>query len=125
MKKHLWVRNVATLLILVLFLYGYYNFVTGAFSQKTSDEKISFKINEQEKAEERLGTVLWHSDNKEGNYSYYCYFPKAGYAHNGLKQEILVKKVEKLSDCDGWYGIIEGRDGSWLSRSKKFLMPHL
>ena len=74
---------------------------------------------------ERLGTILWHSSDKDGVYqgSYndpyavdhnYCYYPKPE-----AETTLVIKRVDS-GDCSQWYGQIIIREGDWVSEQEKF-----
>lgn len=78
---------------------------------------------------ERFGTVMWHSSDKEGVYlgSYqdpnaqdhvYCYYPT-----EAAQSALMIKKVEKITDCQNWLGIAIFREGSWVSEREKYYWP--
>ena len=74
---------------------------------------------------ERFGTIMWHSNDKDGIYlgsfnnpntvdHIYCYYPKAS-----TNSKILIKRQDN-GDCSDWYGSVIFREGSWVSEIQKY-----
>lgn len=93
-----------------------------------------FQSKPEEKAfpylRERLGTILSHSDverkrnqkfidldNKE--FHVYCYYPSSSTEFSNKSGEYIIKRVENYSDCQGWHGVAQFREGPWVSEIEK------
>ena len=74
---------------------------------------------------ERFGTIMWHSNDKDGIYlgsfndpnavdHIYCYYPK------GIAQSKIILKRQDNGDCSDWYGQVIFREGSWVSEAQKY-----
>lgn len=75
---------------------------------------------------QRLGTVLWHlSDSNHQNYPLhlYCYYPSGRVSFPGKSGEYLIKKVESLDQCQGWYGMAEASEPDQVSEREKIWWP--
>lgn len=67
----------------------------------------------------RLGTVMWHSSDYGGVDHLYCYYPKSETGYNNKAGEYLLKRVQQLTDCQGWLGLVNFKEGSWVSEREK------
>lgn len=76
---------------------------------------------------ERLGTILFNSskdhtglttsDHKKDHI--YCYYPGSGAVYPGKAGEYIIRKVDDISYCQGWYGAAIFKEGNWVSEIEK------
>lgn len=110
-------------LLVALCLVGFYVSVFNIFKlDKPSNEYPLFR--------ERLGTVLSHSDAQRSKSTppqaligaqnhIYCYYPSSNANYSGKSGEYIIRRVESFNDCKDWYGIVQFREGPWVSEIEK------
>lgn len=111
-----------TFCILFGFLFLYYFICYKAFS-------ASKPPNEFPVLKERLGTILFHSNDKDGIFEgslnspdavehNYCFYPKGSTTYKNKGSEYIIKR-EDNGDCSGWFGQVTFVEGSWVSEREK------
>lgn len=60
------------------------------------------ELSKQPVLKERFGTTISHTSDRGGEGHIYCYYPSKAYHQEG---EYILKRVDKIDDCSGWYGI--------------------
>lgn len=77
----------------------------------------------------RLGTILWHSSDRNGETNdttyypkpvahTYCYYPKGSTQYSNKSGEYIIKRVDD-DNCDGWYGQAVFYESYWVSEKEK------
>ena len=111
------------LLIFILLLIGWYYSFYQLFLIK------DFEIGSSPQLRNRLGTILWHSSDKNGktdgaifdpNYvaHTYCYYPKGSTIYSNKAGEYIIKR-EDSGDCAGWLGKVIFHESFWVSEKEK------
>ncbi len=69
----------------------------------------------------RLGTILWHSGDRttNGSYHLYCFYPSSKANYDNKSGEYIIKRANKLDECNNWYGKAMIYEGSWVSEKEK------
>ena len=117
MKDLLKVLLIFLIVLIFWFLWGkliYFLFVD-----------LGNRFSEAPMLKERFGTIMWHSNDKDGIYlgsfndpnaidHIYCYYPKAS-----AKTNLIIKRQDN-GDCSNWYGQTVFREASWVSEREKY-----
>ncbi len=109
--------------LLILGIFTWYSFSYQLFISKVED------VGESPQLRARLGTILWHSSDKNGKTGgavsdpnavahTYCYYPKGDTTYPNKSGEFIIKREDK-ADCSGWYGQAIFHEGSWVSEREK------
>lgn len=67
---------------------------------------------------DRFGTILWHSSDKWGQESVYCYYPKNNAQFDRGGERILIK-VKSFTDCHNFFGTVIIHEPFWMSEKDK------
>jgi hypothetical protein len=109
--------------LVVIFLFAWYFFAYNLFIYK--DEEVG----DSPQLRARLGTILWHSSDKDGKTGdaasdptavahTYCYYPKSSTIYTNKGGEYIIKRTDD-GDCSGWMGEAVFHEGSWVSEKEK------
>lgn len=99
-------------ILLIIFLLGWYYFSYQIFFNKNNE------VGDSPQLRTRLGTILWHSSDRNGPPHIYCYYPKGSTQYSNKSGEYIMKR-EDNGDCSGWYGEAIFNEGSWVSEIEK------
>ncbi len=106
--------------LILLFLIGYVGAVYLLFQKpKSTDEYPILRS--------RFGNIMWHSEdadgvfqgNLTGNSHLYCYYPKAKALYSDKSGEYIIKRAEKITECDNFYGLVSLQEDYWVSEKEK------
>lgn len=78
----------------------------------------------------RLGTIMWHSADRNGRTDeamydpkaethVYCYYPKSNVVFTNKEGRYLIKRIDNIDACKDWFGISIFYEGSWVSEREK------
>lgn len=71
----------------------------------------------------RLGTILYHPEHQTPatNFDYhsYCYYPSSQVSYPDKSGEYIIKRVQSIEDCQGWFGVMSIPEGKWVSEREK------
>ena len=76
----------------------------------------------------RLGTILFHSEDRQRSSHQqlvahvYCYYPKKDALMADQKGEYMLKRVDRIEDCNDWYGIVMKYEAPEMS--EKNMLEH-
>ncbi len=109
------------LLILALFAWYYLAYSTLIHKDIEAGDSPQLRA--------RLGTILWHSSDKNGRTNEavldpnstahtYCYYPKGSTQYSSKGGEYIIKR-EDGGNCEGWHGQAVFHEGSWVSEKEK------
>lgn len=110
-------------LLLLILLFAWYYFFAQFFIIK------GIKIENSPQLRARLGTILWHSSDRNGRTDEaiydpnsvahtYCYYPKGSTQYFNKSGEYIIKR-EDSGDCSGWLGQAIFYEGYWVSEKEK------
>ena len=54
---------------------------------------------------DRFGTTIWHTSDRGGVPHVYCYYPGKEIGYSPSTGKYVLKRVDTLSDCNGWLGM--------------------
>lgn len=112
---------------ILVFLTGFYLFSYFAFLYKPASTEFPY-------LRERLGTILSQSStplhqkfdhiphsfyDSTQAFHVYCYYPSAEITFPNKSGEYIIRRVDDISDCQGWYGAAIFREGNWVSEIEK------
>lgn len=112
--------SLRTFCLIAVFLFGYYLFVALAFIVKNPIEEFP-------SLRARFGTIIWHSEDKDGvlnaavgaELHTYCYYPSSDANFQNKGGEYILRRVKNYKECNNWYGIVELRESYWVSEREK------
>lgn len=117
MKK----KKIRLILIIALFLFGYYQLIYSLFYQNSlPGQTAQIPVeNQYPVLRARLGTILSHSSDFGGQEHLYCYYPHTNSLYDNKSGEYIIKRADKIADCQDWYGMVIFNEGWWVSEKEK------
>lgn len=114
-------KKISLIIGIALFLVGYYQLIYGVFYKHSlPDEKNEIPVeNQYPVLRARLGTILSHSSDYGGQEHLYCYYPHTSSLYDNKSGEYILKRADKIENCQDWYGMVIFNEGWWVSEKEK------
>lgn len=101
------------IITLIIFLISWYYLSYTTFIEKDHNNYNSPQLRA------RFGTIMHHTSGEGGEEHLYCYYPKGTTTYRSKAGEYIIKREDKIDDCNGWFGAAIFNEGYWVSEREK------